>query len=332
MHWQLFAKFFISTHARFLSGTLKSWNVVIEEMEAAWPLPSRLWFAFVWFRTSENVFRINRYFQKGTPQLVTWNSPAACRSNSLESIKTPKGTPCSPPNLLVLLLSRQSLPIPPSPPFLSFVLISSKACDFYPSALLFMQQSLFHQPRHARETSRKLYCRLHSAYVIPINNNRPLCVRSHAAEQIPTCCWNELVKMMHERKASFFGGTVNKKNLKTVIWDVGKLQPSYNLFFFISEMAATVSSQAKCIFGLKFAFTHVKINRSDILPPKKPSAVFFHVWINKTQFNLDWTTRVWTPSITKCNPFLRGIMTNVKLTFGCLKMHVTPSCTMQRKM
>lgn len=45
----------------------------------------------------KNVFQINTYFQKGTPQLVTWNSLSTCRSNSLESIKTPKGTPCSPP-------------------------------------------------------------------------------------------------------------------------------------------------------------------------------------------------------------------------------------------
>lgn len=42
-----------------------------------------------------------------------------------------------PLNLLVLLLSRQSLPIPPSPPFLSFVLISSKACDFLPQHIAF---------------------------------------------------------------------------------------------------------------------------------------------------------------------------------------------------
>jgi len=83
------------------------------------------------------VLQINTYFQMGTPQLVTWNSLSACRSNSLESIKTPKGTPCSPLNLLVLLLSRQSLPVPPSPPFLSFVLISSKACDFSPQHIAF---------------------------------------------------------------------------------------------------------------------------------------------------------------------------------------------------
>lgn len=118
----------------------------------------------------KNVFQINTYFRKGTPQLVTRNSLSACRSNSLESIKTPKGTPCSPLNLLVLLLSIQSLPIPPSPLFLSFVLISSKACDFYRSTLLFMQQSSFHQPPHARQPSRKLhYGLLSPAYVILIN-------------------------------------------------------------------------------------------------------------------------------------------------------------------
>lgn len=125
---------------------------------------SCLWLAFVCFKTSKNVFRINTYFQKGTPQLVTWNSLSACRSNSLESIKTPKGTPCSPLNLLVLLLSRQSLPVPPSPPFLSFVWSPAKPVIFYHSTLLFMQQSSFHQPLHARRPGRKLHYGLLSSY------------------------------------------------------------------------------------------------------------------------------------------------------------------------
>lgn len=44
------------------------------------------------------MFQINRYLQTGTQQLVIWNSLLAHRSpaNSLEPIKTPKGTPRSP--------------------------------------------------------------------------------------------------------------------------------------------------------------------------------------------------------------------------------------------
>lgn len=58
----------------------------------------------------------DRYFQSENPQLVIWDSnpQVGLPSNALESIKSPAGTPCS-PNLLLLLLSRHSLPILPCP-------------------------------------------------------------------------------------------------------------------------------------------------------------------------------------------------------------------------
>ncbi len=130
----------------------------------------------------KNVFQINTYFRKGTPQLVTWNSLSACRSNSLESIKTPKGTPCSPLNLLVLLLSRQSLPIPPSPPFLSFVLISSKACDFLP------QHIAFHAAEQLSSASARKTAQPQTPLRPALTSVRDPNKQAHRSKLVKACC------------------------------------------------------------------------------------------------------------------------------------------------
>lgn len=137
------------------------------------------------------MFQINRYLQTGTQQLVIWNSLLAHRSlaNSLEPIKTPKGTPRSPLISCFYYFPDTVYPFHPAPhPSLLYRSAAKPWISFNQGTVLLVQDSSFHQLPNTKRPRTGFGPRLSaSRKAFRIIHLLPRLANKHTSDEISKC-------------------------------------------------------------------------------------------------------------------------------------------------